>query len=191
MSGKDSDDKRRSDLLSRALRAVRGIRTARSQDLADALGLSLRGYQHFEAGGGLLNFKHVSRFSRAMDCDPIGVLTAVQIGHPEFAAYVAQNKAMIAYMIALQEFVEDAGEAIAKLETSTFVSAYRAMFKDLAEKARASQAESQAWLAENAARLGLASEPDPTTGQVPQNPSEDQLPSADAPPASFDSDDDS
>lgn len=157
MSGQDSeDDKKRSRLLSRALRAVRAIRKVDSRDLAQALGLSLRGYQHFEAGGGQLNFDHVLRFSRRIDCDPIGVLAAVQIGKPEYAAYVARNKAMMAYMIALQEFVEDTGEAITRLETTTWVSAYREMFKGLAKEALAAQAQSDSWFRENAARLGLA-----------------------------------
>lgn len=164
MSDKDSEDKKRSKLLSRALRAVRAIRKAKPRDLAKALGLSLRGYQHFEAGGGQLNVEHVMAFSRAIDCDPIGVLTAVQIGKPEFAAWVAQNKAMIAFMITLQEFAEDTGEDMARLETTTWVSAYREMFLELAKKARASQVENDAWLAENVARLGLG----------PRDPAPDQ-----------------
>lgn len=159
MSDKDSEDKKRSTLLSRALRAVRAIRKVSSRELAKALGLSLRGYQHFEAGGGQLNIDHVMQFSRAIDCDPFGVLASVHIGQPEFAAYVAQNKAMIAYMIALQEFVENTGEAITRLETTTWVSAYREMFKGLSEKARAAQADHDAWLRQNTARLGLE---DPT-----------------------------
>lgn len=164
MSDKDSEDRTRSKLLSRALRAVRAIRNVKPRDLAKALGLSLRGYQHFEAGGGQLNIDHVMAFSRAMDCDPIGVLTAVQIGKPEFAAWVAQNKAMIAFMITLQEFAEETGESMARLETTTWVSAYREMFKGLSEKARASTVQNDAWLAENAGRLGLAP-PAPSAGK--------------------------
>lgn len=152
---RDTEDNQRSKLLSRALRAVRAIRNVKPRALAQALGLSLRGYQHFEAGGGQLNIDHVTAFAQASDADPIGILTAVQIGKPEFAAWVAQNKAMIAFMITLQEFAEDTGEAMARLETTTWVSAYREMFKGLSEKALAAQAQNDAWLAENAARLGL------------------------------------
>lgn len=155
MRDNDSDDKRRGQLLSRALRAVRKIRAATSRDLARALGLSLRGYQHFEAGGGQLNVGHVMKFGPAIDCDPIGVLTAVHIGHPEFAAYVAQNKAMLAYMIELQDFVEETGPAIARLETTVWVSAYRAMFKGLSAEALAAQAESDSLLARGGLRPGL------------------------------------
>ncbi len=155
MNGQDPEGSKRGHLLSRALRAVRAIRKATSRDLAKALGLSLRGYQHFESGGGQLNVDHVLRFADAIDCDPFGVLAGVHIGHPELAAYTAKNKAVIAYMIGLQEFVEDAGEAIAYLETATTLSAYRAMFKDLTEKARAAQRQDAAWREENAARLDL------------------------------------
>ncbi|NQE65021.1 hypothetical protein [Caulobacter sp. RHG1] len=155
MSGKDPDDKQRSTLLSRALRAVRAIRKVKPRALAAALGLSLRGYQNFEAGGGQLNIEHIKAFAQANDADPFGILAAVQIGRPEFAAWVAQNKAMIAFMITLEEFVDNTGEAMVRLETTTWVSAYREMFKGLSEKALAAKAQDEAWLAENAPRLGL------------------------------------
>lgn len=156
MDDQDSENKKRSKLLSDALRAVRDVRKAKPQALADALGLSVRGYQHFEAGGGRLNIDHVMAFARAIDCDPFGVLAAVQIGKPEFAAWVAQNKAMIAFMITLQEFAEETGGAMAHLETTAWVSAYREMFKGLSEQARGTQTRNETWLVEHAARLGLA-----------------------------------
>jgi transcriptional regulator with XRE-family HTH domain len=155
MSGKDSDDKQRSNLLSRALRAVRAIRKLKPRALAAALGLSLRGYQNFEAGGAQLNIDHVKAFAQANDADPFGILAAVEIRKPEFAAWVAQNKAMIAFMITLEEFVDNTGEAMVRLETTTWVSAYREMFKGLSEKALSAQDRDKAWLAENAPRLGL------------------------------------
>lgn len=177
MSDRASDDKRRSSPLSDALRAVRRVRKAKPGDLAKALGLSLRGYQNFEAGGGQINIAHVMRFARALDADPIGVLAAVQIGKPEFAAWVAQNKAMIAFMITLQEFAEETGEAMSRLETTTWVSAYREMFMSLSEKALAAQAQNDRWLAESAARLGLDSAPfddDGTDGAPAQDLAEDE-----------------
>lgn len=164
MSGKDPDDKQRSTLLSRALRAVRAIRKVKPRALAAALGLSLRGYQNFEAGGGQLNIEHVKAFAQANDADPFGILAAVQIGKPEFAAWVAQNKAMIAFMITLEEFVDNTGEAMVRLETTTWVSAYREMFKGLSEKALAAQAQDKAWLAENAPRVGLGGVLPPASG---------------------------
>ncbi|MDR6530274.1 transcriptional regulator with XRE-family HTH domain [Caulobacter rhizosphaerae] len=155
MSGREPDDKQRSTLLSRALRAVRAIRKVKPRALAAALGLSLRGYQNFEAGGAQLNIDHVKAFAQASDADPFGIMAAVEIGKPEFAAWVAQNKAMIAFLITLEEFVDNTGEAIVRLETTTWVSAYREMFKGLSEKALAAQARDDTWLAENAPRLGL------------------------------------
>ena len=186
MSDQDSETKTRSQLLSRALRAVRGIRNAKPRDLAKALGLSLRGYQNFEAGGGQVNIEHVMRFARAIDCDPIGVLAAVQIGKPEFAAWVAQNKAMIAFMISLQEFAEETGESMARLETTTWVSAYREMFKGLAEKARTAELQNAAWMSLDAARVGLAA-PTPVapdkTGPATDAPAANLPAGADAPKA--------
>lgn len=164
MSGRDRSARKRGQLLSDALRAVRGIRKARTQDLAQALGLSVRGYQNFESGAGHLNIDHVLNFGAAIDCDPFGVLASVQIGRPEFAAYVAQNKAMIAWLVALQEFVEATGDAISLLETSTLLSAYRTMFKDLSAQALAAKADTDAWLAQNAARLDLPKPADDAEG---------------------------
>lgn len=161
MSVKDPKDNRRSTLLSRALRAVRAIRKVNPRVLAAALGLSLRGYQNFEAGGGQLNLDHIKAFAQASNADPFGILAAVQIGKPEFAAWVAQNKAMIAFMITLEEFVETTGEAMVRLETTTWVSAYREMFKGLSDKALAAQSRDEAWLAENALRFGLGGAPAP------------------------------
>lgn len=160
MSEQDPDGKKRGRLLSLALKAVRAIRPAKTKDLAPALGLSVRGYQHFEAGGGQLNIDHVLKFGAALNCDPFGVLVAVQIGHPEFAAHVAQNKAMLAYLISLQEFVEDTGDAISLLETATVMSAYRTMFKDLSAQALALRDKNADWLAENARRLNLPHAPE-------------------------------
>jgi len=151
--------RKRARLLSRALKAIRAIRPAKTRDLAPALGLSLRGYQHFEAGGGQLNIDHVLNFAAALDSDPFGILVGVQIGHPEFAAYVARNKAMMALMIGLQEFVEDTGDAIALLDTATFVSAYRTMFKDLSAQALTLRDQNAGWLAQNAERLGMVKPP--------------------------------
>lgn len=168
MSDQDPEGRKPGQLLSKALRAVRAIRRTTSRELAKALGLSLRGYQNFEAGGGQLNVGHVLKFADAINCDPFGILAGVQIGHPELAVYTAKNKGMIAYMMGLQEFVEDAGESIAYLETATFVSAYRDMFMDLAQKARAAQQRDADWLADNAARLGLP------TRETPQDDDADE-----------------
>jgi len=51
-----------------------------------------------------------------------------------------------------------------RLETTTWVSAYREMFKGLSEKALAAQAQDAAWLAENAPRVGLGGALPATSG---------------------------
>jgi hypothetical protein len=92
----------------------------------------------------------------------------VQIGKPEFAAWVAQNKARIAFMITLQEFAEETGDAMVRLETTTWVSAYREMFKGLAERARAAELQNAAWMSQDAARVGLAPAPAPAGDAEPR-----------------------
>lgn len=156
MSSRDSDDRARAKLLSDALRAVRKMRPVKTEALAQALGLSVRGYQNFEAGGGALSVKHVMNFGAAIDCDPLGVLAAVQIGEPQFAAWVAHNKALLAFAMTLEEFVEETGDAIAHLDTTELVSSYRAMFKDLSGKALQAKSDNDDWRA----RFGKATRAD-------------------------------
>ncbi|MBI1685174.1 hypothetical protein [Caulobacter hibisci] len=173
MSSRDSDDRARAKLLSDALRAVRKIRPAKTEALADALGLSVRGYQNFEAGGGALSVKHVMNFGAAIDCDPLGVAAAVQIGQPQFAAWVAHNKAMLAFAMTLEEFVEETGDAIAHLDTTELVSCYRAMFKDLSAKALQAKSAKDDWLA-RLGRTGRGDEPfEPDGSADPRDPDDE------------------
>lgn len=101
--------------LSQALKAVRRLRQRTAADVAAAMGLPLRSYQHFEAGAGRFDFEKVLAFAEALDADPFGILAAVQIGSPRFAARVADNKMMMALMMRLEEFDQTQGDALSRI----------------------------------------------------------------------------
>lgn len=106
-----SPDQQRRDgaLLSAALKAVRKHRGMQAAEVARAMNMPLRTYEHFEGGHGRINLDYVHRFCSVTDSDPSAVLAAVAIGSPEFARRCADNKMMMILTIALQEFDRDMG----------------------------------------------------------------------------------
>lgn len=104
--------------LSAALKAVRRRRGRTAQDVAAAMGMPLRSYEHFEAGRGRFDFDKVQRFANALEADPFAILTAVQIGAPAFAARCADNKAMLALLLTLEEFQREAGDTVSDMDAA-------------------------------------------------------------------------
>lgn len=105
-------------LLSAALKSVRRRRDRTAQDVAAAMGMPLRSYEHFEAGRGRFDFEKVKRFAEVLEADPFAILIAVQIGSPAFAARCADNKTALALLIRLEEFDREAGDGIADLDAA-------------------------------------------------------------------------
>lgn len=126
----------------------------KSRDIAKAMGIPLRSYLHFEAGGGRLNVELVLKFAQATDSDPFAILGGALIGAPELAGYCAKNKMMIAMAIALREFCAELGPDIERLETSTLVTAFGTLFAGLASEARAQEDWAQKWLAQKSPHVG-------------------------------------
>lgn len=102
--------------LSAALKAVRRRRGRTAAEVAEAMAMPLRSYEHFEAGKGRFDFDKVRRFAEVLEADPFAILIAVQIAAPAFAARCADNKMMLALLIRLEEFQRDLGEAVADLD---------------------------------------------------------------------------
>lgn len=156
MSSIDPESRKRSQQLSLALRAVRRARQMTSREIATGMGIPLRSYLHFEAGGGRLNVDLVLRFAQATDSDPYAILGGALIGAPDLAGHCARNKMMIALAIALQEFCTELGPDIERLETSTLVTAFSELFTGLASQARPQEDWAQKWLADKAPSVGVA-----------------------------------
>ena len=137
-------------LLSVALRALRRARLRKSRDVAAAMNLPLRSYEHFEAGGGRLNIERIYDFGRALDVDPHAILAAVMISSPHFAVRVADNKMIQAFVILLQEFDQTLGDEVANLETAAIVAAFSEAFDRLLIEARRKAEWRRTWLGEYA-----------------------------------------
>lgn len=148
-----AERKSQSETLSSALRLIRTQRRMKSAEVAEAMGMALRSYEHFEAGGGRLNLERVHRFAEVTDSDPYAILTALALGSPQFALRAADNKLMTILTVALQEFDETLGDGIAELDGRTLINAFTRTMKDLALQAVRRDSAASAWLEERLGRL--------------------------------------
>lgn len=130
-------------LRSAVLKGVRKMRGLSTQELAAALNMPLRTYEHFEAGQGRLNLDYLYRFSVATESDFYGLLHAIAIGSPEFALRTADNKFMTTFTILLQAYDRQMGDRIRDLDARSLIAAFGEMFDALAEVGgrRADEAE--------------------------------------------------
>jgi hypothetical protein len=154
------DAKSRQDWLAQALKAVRRRRGLRPADVARLMGMPLRSYEHFEAGRGRLNRERVHQFASVLDADPYAILTAVEIGSPEFAVRCADNKLATIVTMALQDFDLAAGDAIAQLDAQTLTSGFERVLGSLAELAAERAGLAGAWLSERSGEAASADGPD-------------------------------
>lgn len=144
MAHSDEASPPRSPALSQALRAVRRLRGKRSVDVATALDLPLRSYEHFESGKGRLNVDRVQLFADATESDGQAILASLWIESPDFAVRCANNKLMTILIMALQDFDRSTGDAIASLDGQTLIAAFEGVFANLGEEARRRNGE--AWI---------------------------------------------
>ena len=151
-----ADRTSQSATLSAALRLIRGRRGLKAAEVAARMGMALRSYEHFEAGGGRINLERIHRFAEATDSDPHAILAALALGSPEFALRCADNQLMTILMVALQEFDEEVGGLIVELEARTIINVFTGALKDLGLQAARRDTAASAWLEE---RLGRLSSP--------------------------------
>jgi hypothetical protein len=133
--------------LSEVLRLLRRRRGLRTVDVARAMQMPLRSYEHFEAGRGRLNLERVKAFARVTNSDPYAILAAVDLGAPDLALACADNKLMLVLHLALDGFHKASPDRIAKLEARTLLMGFEALFEELAKAAEAGEAVLAAWIA--------------------------------------------
>ena len=147
------DRQTQSQVLTAALRLIRKQRKLRAVDIADRMNMPLRSYEHFESGAGRINLERIHRFAEVTNSDAHAILAALAIGSPAFALRCADNKLATIIAVVLQEFDEEAGDAIADLDARTIINAFTKTLKDLADQSVRKDAEAEAWLAERKGRL--------------------------------------
>lgn len=144
-------------LLAAALRAVRRARGMRANDVALAMGLPLRTYQHFEEGTGPFDLERIRLFSEATDSDPFAIVASIWLRSPEFAVRSIDSKPMVVMMLALSPFQEEMGDDLVLIEPRVWWGGFRRLFQDLTEHVRKRDLTAETWLDEQAGRLGLRS----------------------------------
>lgn len=141
------------EILAAALRLIRLHRRMKPAEVADAMGMAKRSYEHFEAGKGKINLERIHRFAEATDSDPYAIIDCMALGSPEFAVRCADNKAMLALRVVTQEFDGDVGDAIMELDTRSIINAFTRTLKDLGMQAVRRDDAAKAWLDERIGRL--------------------------------------
>src|SRR5438105_15906721 len=104
---KPREDTAHAAIISAALKAIRKDRRMRSSEIARALGMPLRSYEHFEAGRGRLTYERIVRFAEITNSDPLAILASVPLQSPSFALNYADNKLMTILMIAVAALNEE------------------------------------------------------------------------------------
>lgn len=146
------------ETLAGSLRLIRTQRRMKTAEVARGMGMALRSYEHFEAGGGRVNLERIHRFAEVTKSDPYAIIAALALGSPAFALRCADNKLMTILMVALHELDEDAGDAIADLDALPIINAFTKTMKDLAAQSVRRDEAANAWLQERLGRLIAPSE---------------------------------
>ena len=140
-------------VLSSSLRLIRSHRRMRTADVAQGMNMALRSYEHFESGSGRINIERIHRFAEVTDSDPHAIIAALALGSPAFALRCIDNKLATILVVVLQEFDEEAGDAIADLDARTIINTFTKTLKDLAVQSVHRDAEAEAWLEARRRRL--------------------------------------
>ena len=127
--------------LSQAVRLIRRARRFKVREMAARMGMKSRSYEYFESGRARPNLERIHQLAQMSDADAHAVLAAMAMGSPRFALRAADNKLMTTFLIRLEEFDCELGDAVALLETGAYVTAFGAAFDALTLEVRRRQAE--------------------------------------------------
>jgi transcriptional regulator with XRE-family HTH domain len=147
------------ELLSAALKAIRKERRMRSSEVARAMGMPLRSYEHLESGRGRFTFDRLMRFAEVTNSDPLAIVAVLALKSPDFALRCADNKLMTILMIAMSELNEDLGDDIAFLEPGILIGAFTRVVKDLTAHIEKRDLFAETWLEERSSRVQGARPP--------------------------------
>lgn len=145
MSPPPIDDDHPGEKLALVLRALRRRRGLRPRDVAEALQMPQRSYEHFESASGRLNPQRIHEFAEITNSDGFAILASLTLNSPEFALRCADNKLMTILMMALQDFDAKVGDDIGRLDARTLIGAFTRVFDELAVEARRGDGFVAAW----------------------------------------------
>lgn len=132
-------------VLSAALRMIRRRRGLRAADVARAMNMPLRTYQHFEAGQSPFDLGRIRKFAEVTDSDPHGIVAAVMLRIPDLAVRTMDNKLVSVVMTSTRRFDERVGDGISKLEVGRLIATFRRAFGDLETELSDREAQVRDW----------------------------------------------
>lgn len=140
-------------ILSQAIRAIRAYRRMRSTEVAHAMGMPIRTYEHFEAGTGRITYARLVAFALATDSDPVAILATVPLRSPNFALRCADNKLMTIMYAAIRELDDSLQNDIELLEARTIIGAMDKLTKGFEDHIGGRDLYAERWMAEKAAKV--------------------------------------
>jgi hypothetical protein len=135
------------------------MRRMRAAEVARAMGMPPRSYEHLEDGTGRITYERVVAFSEATDSDPIAILTTLATGDPGFAVRCADNKLMSIMMIAVMEMDDELGADVGYLDARTLVGGFTRLTQDLVQHVRKRETFAEEWLRTGERRLRTSAAP--------------------------------
>jgi transcriptional regulator with XRE-family HTH domain len=150
------DEIRHNAIIAAAMKAIRKDRRMRPAEVARALGMPLRSYEHFESGRGKITYDRIVKFAAVTNSDPVAIIAAIPLQSPAFAMNCADNKLMTIVMIAMCELHEELGEDLIYLEPRTLIGALTRVTKELVEHVRKRDVFAETWLEQKAVKVAGA-----------------------------------
>jgi transcriptional regulator with XRE-family HTH domain len=145
MRGPTHDGDSRRAYLAQALKALRQRRGLGTAEIAAALGMPKRTYQHFESGRTQINVDRVHQIARILNADPHAIFAAAELGSPAFAVRAADNKLMTIIIMALSEFDKTSADQITLLDPRLLTTTFETTFRELATQARLRASLADKW----------------------------------------------
>jgi transcriptional regulator with XRE-family HTH domain len=153
---KSAEEKAAASRLSEAMRAIRRQRGLRASEVARAMGMPLRSYEHFEAGNGRISYERLVQFAKVTESDAAALLAAIPLRSERFPIRCADNKLMMILFIAVAELEEELGDDIMFLEAATLIGAFTRVKKELVQHVRNRDQYAEAWLKEKSTKVHRA-----------------------------------
>lgn len=149
----EPEEQNQNAILSQAIRAIRKHRRLRPTEVASAMGMPIRTYEHFESGTGRITYARLVAFARATDSDPVAILATVPLRSPKFALRCADNKLMTILFAAVRELDDLLQNDIELLEPRTIIGAMDRMNKGFDDHIRGRDLFAERWMEEKAVKV--------------------------------------
>lgn len=153
------EERSHATLISEAVRKIRKHRRMKPSEVAAAMGIPVRTYEHFEAGTGRITYARILRFAHVTDSDPVAILAVIFLRSTDFALRCADSKLMSIVIMTLRELDHELGPDLEYLSARTLVGALDKLGKDLVDHVQRRDLFAERWLEEKASKIDGAAFP--------------------------------